>query len=62
MAKELRPNHNNQIIWKLTPNGEYTTASAYAAQFNSCTTSPKLDSIWKAEWLANQPYRNDMAT
>jgi hypothetical protein len=45
---ELQTDQEDKITWKLTRNGEYTTSSAYAAQFSGCMATSKLASIWKA--------------
>ena len=42
--------HNDRpdtIIWKLSATGEYSTASAYKAQFIGSTTTPNLARIWR---------------
>jgi hypothetical protein len=44
----LRPQHVDEITWTLMHHEEYSTASAYKAQFADYTTNLVLASIWKA--------------
>jgi hypothetical protein len=44
---ELRWGHQDRITWTQTPHGEYTTTSAYMAQFNGCVPAPDVAIIWK---------------
>jgi hypothetical protein len=37
----------NDITWKLSNLGSYTTASAYKTQFEGMTNSYLLDAVWK---------------
>ena len=42
--------HNDQadtITWKLSPSGEYSSKSAYKAQFVGSTPAPTLASMWR---------------
>jgi hypothetical protein len=59
----LRHDIDDDIIWRLTPHGGYTTKSAYELQFFGSTASAMDKYIWKAwappkvkffAWLANQ--------
>jgi hypothetical protein len=59
----LDPEVEDDISWKLTPNGQYTTKSAYELHFIGSTISPMYKTIWKAwappkvkffAWLVNQ--------
>jgi hypothetical protein len=59
----LNPGVSDEISWKLTANGLYSTKSAYEMQFFGSTTSPLNKMVWKAwappkikffAWLANQ--------
>ncbi|CAO2150746.1 unnamed protein product [Urochloa humidicola] len=43
----LNEQQEDQIRWKLTSTGQYSTASAYKAQFLGCTKAPKINAIWK---------------
>jgi hypothetical protein len=43
----LQPQQEDKITWTLTPKGEYTTSSAYRAQFRGYATNPALAAIWK---------------
>jgi hypothetical protein len=38
----------DEIKWKWTLNGEYTTTSAYKIQFQGSHTPFQIDSLWKA--------------
>jgi hypothetical protein len=38
----------DDISWKLTPNGQYTTKSAYELHFIGSTISPMYKTIWKS--------------
>jgi hypothetical protein len=53
----------DDIVWRLTPNGQYSAKSAYDLQFIGTTLSSLDKTIWKAwappkvkffVWLANQ--------
>jgi hypothetical protein len=44
---ELQQDHEDQITWTQTAHGEYTTVSAYKAQFNGCISTPTTAIIWK---------------
>jgi len=46
-STELQPDREDHITWKLTHHGEYTTASAYRAQFLGCFVVSTVASIWK---------------
>jgi hypothetical protein len=46
-ATELQQDHEDQITWTQTAHGEYTTVSAYKAQFNDCISTPTIAIIWK---------------
>ena len=52
----------DDIIWRLTPSGQYSAKSAYEVQFLGSTISSMNKTIWKAwappkvkffAWLAN---------
>jgi hypothetical protein len=43
----LQPHQEDKITWTLTPSGEYTTSSAYKAQFHDLAANQALASIWK---------------
>ena len=43
----LVENVEDTIIWKLTPNGEYSAASAYKAQFFGAEASNMKSLVWK---------------
>lgn len=45
---ELQPSQEDRITWKLIAHGEYTTSSAYKAQFIGCSSALRIASIWKA--------------
>jgi hypothetical protein len=42
----LQPQQEDKITWTLTPKGEYTTSSAYKAQFHGYAANPALAAIW----------------
>ena len=44
----LREEVDDTITWNLTENGEYTSSSAYKAQFFGAITSPMSKAVWKA--------------
>jgi hypothetical protein len=44
----LNPGVSDEISWKLTENGLYSTKSAYEMQFFGSTTSPLNKMVWKA--------------
>jgi hypothetical protein len=44
----LTQHHEDKISWTLKKHGEYTTASAYKAQFTDYSPAPELASLWKA--------------
>jgi len=44
---QLQPNQEDEIRWKLTPAGMYTTASAYKAEFTGCTRAALAGGLWK---------------
>jgi len=44
-STELQPDHEDHITWKLTHHGDYTTASAYRAEFLCCFAMPTIASI-----------------
>jgi hypothetical protein len=44
----LHQEQEDTIRWTQTPHGQYTTSSAYKAQFQECIPTPELASIWKA--------------
>jgi hypothetical protein len=44
----LNPETRDEIIWKWTPNGECTTASAYKIQFQGSHTPFQIGSLSKA--------------
>jgi hypothetical protein len=59
----LDPDRADDITWKLTGNGQYSSKSAYAMQFFGSTYSTLHKTIWKVwappkvkffAWLANQ--------
>jgi hypothetical protein len=41
--------NEDQILWRWTTNGEYSTCSAYQAQFNGSMSRIKIEAIWKAK-------------
>jgi hypothetical protein len=41
--------NEDQILWRWTANGEYSTRSAYQAQFNGSMSRIKIEAIWKAK-------------
>jgi hypothetical protein len=43
----LQPQHEDTITWTPSTNGEYSTSSAYRAQFSEFPPSPALAMIWK---------------
>jgi hypothetical protein len=60
---QLDPDRPDSIVWNATKHGEYTTASAYAAQFKGLQISPMERLIWRVwappkckffSWLAFQ--------
>jgi hypothetical protein len=60
---QLREHEEDSIVWNLTPNGEYSTTSAYNAQFFGSTLTNMNKMVWKAwatpkakffAWLAIQ--------
>jgi hypothetical protein len=59
----LVPEQDDDIVWKLTPDGQYSLKSAYELQFMGATLSSMDKTVWKAwappkvkffAWLANQ--------
>ena len=49
---QLQARHTNaedEITWRWTPNGEYTTKSAYRIQFIGRTKTSLFHPIWKAK-------------
>lgn len=43
----LRSAIEDDITWKLTQNGQYTTTSAYRAQFLGCIRQPQIAKVWE---------------
>ena len=37
---------DDEIVWKLSPSGEYTTSSAYKAQLDDSTASKMKPAVW----------------
>jgi hypothetical protein len=44
----LREDIEDDIVWRLMPNGEYSTKSAYEVQFLESVASAMNKYIWKA--------------
>jgi hypothetical protein len=44
----LRVDEEDNIVWNLSPNGEYSTSSAYKAQFFGATLTCMNEMVWKA--------------
>jgi hypothetical protein len=44
----LRGDQEDDIVWRLTPNGEYSAKSAHEVQFLGSIASPINKYIWKA--------------
>lgn len=46
---QLSDEPTDQVIWRWTSNGQYTSKSAYRAHFNGSYSAFNASSIWKAE-------------
>jgi hypothetical protein len=44
---ELQQQEDDKLTWRFTRSGEYTSSSAYKAQFIGCAKTPELELIWK---------------
>ncbi|WVZ74607.1 LOW QUALITY PROTEIN: hypothetical protein U9M48_022769 [Paspalum notatum var. saurae] len=57
----LRPNNEDTVTWKFTPTGEYSSSSAYKAQFIGSIKTNFKDLIWQSRNASGFPidYRHE---